>query len=58
MVFSLRLHPHTRLEFSVTKSRSGTRRFSTTGAVTGVYWLFLPSRLFQVMPPAVTVQLP
>ena len=48
MVFSFLLQPHTRLPCSVTKSSSGTRRSS----------VMLTARLRQLVPVAVTVQLP
>jgi len=58
MLFSSRLHPHTRLPCSVTKSRSGTRRSSFTGAAAASFSVTLPSALRQLVPVAVTVQLP
>ena len=58
MVFSFRLQPHTRLPCSVTKSKSGTRRSTATGAVAASFSVTLPSRLCQVVPVRPMVQLP
>ena len=58
MVFSFLLQPHTRLPCSVTKSSSGTRRSSVMLTARPSFSVRAPSRLRQLVPVAVMVQLP
>ena len=58
MVLSFVLPPHTRWPCSVTKSSSGTRRSSVMLTARPSFSVRAPSRLRQLVPVAVTVQLP
>ena len=58
MVFSFRLHPHTRFPCSAAKSSSGTRRSIFTLPSAAAFSVTFPSMLFQLTPSRRTVQLP